>query len=207
MIEIWSPIKGYEGYYEVSSYGVVRSVQRKSLDRWGKYCLRKGRILKPCNRRYSMVVLSKNGKARNCLVHRLVAEAFIPNPHNWSVVNHKDENKLNNRMDNLEWCSQKYNINYGKGVRKRAATQSISKKGKHYSARTEFKPGNVLPCNLRPVFCVETGKLYQSIKEACSDCCISRSTIYKSCKYGMTIKNLTFKFTPDVFAGEQTTGF
>ena len=113
--EIWKPVVGYEGLYEVSSYGRVRS-----LDRYVKYSngpihLHKGRILNPGKEKvgYLVVPLSCNGKLHLKKIHILVAEAFIPNPDNLPQVNHKDENKTNNNVDNLEWCTAKYNMNYG----------------------------------------------------------------------------------------------
>ena len=111
MIEEWRPVVGYEGLYEVSSYGRVRS-----LDRYDeRNCFREGRILKLYTSRvgYLRVQLSLNSKKKMYLVHRLVAEAFIPNPDNLPEVNHLDEDKTNNRVENLEFCDRKYNINFG----------------------------------------------------------------------------------------------
>lgn len=109
--EIWRPVVGYEGLYEVSSYGRVRSLDR--YDSRNRF--RKGRILKLSDngRGYLIVGLHSNNKVKNFLVHRLVAEAFLPNPENLTEVNHKDEDKSNNCVDNLEWCNRNYNINYG----------------------------------------------------------------------------------------------
>ena len=104
MQEIWKDISGFEGFYEISSYGRVRSVKS-------------GKILSTSKcggcRGYLSVCLSKNGKRYGKLVHRLVAEAFIPAIEGLSEVNHKDEDKTNNRVDNLEFCDHKYNMNYG----------------------------------------------------------------------------------------------
>ena len=111
--EIWRPVVGYEGLYEVSSYGRVRS-----LDRYVKgksYRLHKGKVLSPGknSRGYLSIVLSYNGKHKIITVHRLVAQAFLPNPDNFLEINHKDEDKTNNNVTNLEWCDHKYNVNYG----------------------------------------------------------------------------------------------
>ena len=104
MQEIWKDISGFEGVYEISSYGRVRSVKS-------------GKILSTSKcggcRGYLSVCLSKNGKRYGKLVHRLVAEAFIPAVEGLSEVNHKDEDKTNNRVENLEFCDHKYNMNYG----------------------------------------------------------------------------------------------
>ena len=109
--EIWKPVVGYEGLYEVSSYGRVRSLDR--YDSRNRFL--KGRILRlnDDGKGYLRVQLSSNGKAKMYSVHRLVAIAFLPNPDNLPEVNHRDEDKINNSVENLEWCDGKYNVNYG----------------------------------------------------------------------------------------------
>ena len=116
------PVVGYEGLYEVSNLGRVRSLDR--IDRFGR--LYKGRILKNTLSCYGyyVVVLCNSGKQTNKRVNRLVAEAFIPNPDNLPVVNHKNEIKIDNRAENLEWCSIEYNSNYGTGRRRMAEKQT-----------------------------------------------------------------------------------
>lgn len=114
-IEIWRDIKDYEGYYQVSNLGNVKSINRKIVLKNNKTMLIKERILKQSigNNNYLIVSLFKNGNGHSFTVHRLVAEAFIPNPDNLPEVNHKNENKTDNCVDNLEWCTSKYNCNYG----------------------------------------------------------------------------------------------
>lgn len=109
--EIWRPVEGYEGLYEVSSYGRVRSLDR--YDKMNRFW--KGRILNLSDNGigYLRVQLYSNNKAKWFFVHRLVAIAFIPNPDNLPEVNHIDEDKTNNRIDNLEFCDHKYNLNFG----------------------------------------------------------------------------------------------
>ena len=107
MEEIWRDIKGYEGKYMVSNLGRVKSLNYNNT---GKEGIMKGG---DDGHGYLQVGLSKDGKVEQCLVHRLVAQAFLENPNNLPEVNHKDENKYNNCMDNLEYCSRSYNINYG----------------------------------------------------------------------------------------------
>ena len=96
-METWKAISGYEGIYEVSDLGRVRSLVHRN--RW------KPGILKPLKhpRGYIQVGLRKDGHTKQTLVHRLVAEAFIPNPQGLDTVNHKDEDKTNNSASNLEW--------------------------------------------------------------------------------------------------------
>lgn len=108
--EEWRDVVGYEGKYQVSSYGRVKSL----IDEYGHY---REKIMKQCFNKfgYLRVGIRKDGKQKNCPVHRLVAIAFIPNPNpnNFKCVNHKDECKTNNCVDNLEWCDHKYNNIYG----------------------------------------------------------------------------------------------
>lgn len=102
--EIWKDVVGFEGIYKVSSMGRVMACST-------------GRIKTPTVRKTGYVVVSLICRPKNLKkqykLHRLVAEHFIPNPDNLPSINHKDENKQNNRADNLEWCTAKYNSNYG----------------------------------------------------------------------------------------------
>lgn len=100
MREIWKDINGFEGLYQVSNLGRVRN-KRIYLSQ------------KTNNKGYKLVDLYKENKRKQLLVHRLVAIAFVPNPQNHNIVNHIDENPQNNHAYNLEWCTQKYNMNYG----------------------------------------------------------------------------------------------
>ena len=106
-IEEWRPIQGFEGLYEVSDWGRVKSLANNKA--------RKEKILKGTKtpNGYLLVGLHKDGKVVWKLVHRLVAEAFLENPNNLPQVNHKDENKENNNVENFEWCTHSYNNNYG----------------------------------------------------------------------------------------------
>lgn len=108
MKEIWKDVKGYEGLYQVSNLGRVKSL---GLDKWHK-----GRILKQSfdgKGNYLFVGLHKDGKTKQKNVHRLVAETFVPNPNNFPCANHINERKTDNRATNLEWCTVEYNSNYG----------------------------------------------------------------------------------------------
>ena len=124
MIEEWRPVVGYEGLYEVSNTGRVRSVDRYVKSKSESYWLRKGKMLSPAKDKngYLKVNLSCNGKNNIIRVHRLVAQVFIENPDNLPEINHKDEDKTNNSVDNLEWCDRKYNNNYGTKIERQKNT-------------------------------------------------------------------------------------
>ena len=127
MQEEWRDVVGYEGYYQVSNLGNVKrmtSVVRSCLKHLNGFKTVKEHNMKlNLTNKYLSVCLHKNGVLKYKRVHRLVAEAFIPNPQNLEQINHKDENKLNNCADNLEWCSCKYNQNYGTRKEKREHSQ------------------------------------------------------------------------------------
>ena len=111
MKEIWKDIPEYEGLYQISNFGQVKSFRGSA-----KFGKPKELILKPSliNSGYYVVTLYKGKKdKRKYQVHRLVAEAFVANPKKLPCVNHKDENKTNNNAENLEWCTYQYNNNYG----------------------------------------------------------------------------------------------
>ncbi len=128
--EIWKPIKGYEGLYEVSNLGRVKSL----VNNKGQY---REKILTPIiGKGYYRVRLFKNKQNKLYSVHRLVAEAFLDNPNNLPCINHKDENKLNNIVTNLEYCTYSYNSNYGTSIQRRIEKQS--KKVYQYTLDGEF---------------------------------------------------------------------
>lgn len=145
-MEIWKDIKDYEGLYQVSNLGRVKSLPRL-ITQWNRF---KNitypvpeKILSPrmINDYYS-VTLSKEGKTKSIRIHRLVAETFIPNPDNLPEVNHKDENKVNNSVSNLEWCDRQYNNTYN-----------------DHNAKINTK-------KRKSVICIETKIIYKSITEA-----------------------------------------
>ena len=131
MKEIYKNL-GFLGFpnYEVSNLGNVKSLNYRSTG--------KAQVLKPADsgKGYLFVNLYKNGKNKMFKVHRLVAMAFIPNPDNLPEINHKDENKQNNKVDNLEFCDGEYNINFGTGIERRA--KKVSKPVKQFDLRGNF---------------------------------------------------------------------
>lgn len=120
--ELWKEVKGYEGLYLISNLGKIVSLPREvqSRNKFKNIIVhRKSKSIKTCLRgrnglMYEAITLTKDGISKRYSVHRLVAEAFIPNPDNLPEVNHKDENPLNNCASNLEWCTRQYNIEYSK---------------------------------------------------------------------------------------------
>ena len=146
MIEEMKDIVGYEGEYAITRDGNVWSYKSN-------------KFLKPrLIGGYHQVNLYKDGKKKDLYIHRLVADAFIPNPDNLPQVNHKDEDKSNNCVENLEWCDAKYNANYG--------------------TRTE----RVINKISIPVYCVELDKVFKSGKEAAKELGISNQNITSCCK-------------------------
>ena len=170
-MEEWRNIEGYEGKYQVSNLGRVRSfIKTKS-----------GKILSltPDKNGYLACHLYKNGKRKCEKVHRLVAQEFIPNPNNLPQVNHKDEVKTNNNSDNLEWCTNEYNHNYGT-INKRI---SRSNKGKHTGEKSYLygKKGKEHPTS-KKIRCITTGEKFESISEASNKYKINVSSITGCCK-------------------------
>ena len=148
-MEVWKPVPDYEGLYEVSNLGRVRSL-------YNGY-----RILKQAigTRGYKNVCLCRKGTQKLANVHRLVALCFVPNPQNLPCVNHKDENKQNNEVSNLEWCSYYYNNVYGSRLTKSALKQSL------------------------PVRCIETDTIYSSAYSAQRETGIKQSGICQCCHH------------------------
>ena len=124
MDEIWKPIEGYEDLYQVSSYGRVKSNDRTEICKNGLVRFREGKILKPHQNYngYLWVSLCKNDKRKKNKIHRLVAQAFIPNINNKPQVNHIDGNKHNNNLKNLEWVTSKENMEHA--IKKRSLGSS-----------------------------------------------------------------------------------
>ena len=164
MIEEWKDIKGYEGIYKISNLGKIVRIkegQEHLMKIWN-------------NGRYMEVRLSKNGKATHFTLHRLLAIHFIPNPNNLPSVNHKDENKLNNSINNLEWCTYAYNTNYGSGICKRVQSRMLSGLGKHPIAVLDETSDDIV--------------VYPSIRDCVKALHMTSRTIYKYIGTGISYK-------------------
>ena len=153
-MEVWKDIPGYEGLYQVSSLGRVKSFPRPGTHSQQEQIMKQT----PDQKGYLRLWLCKGGKGKNVKIHRLVAEAFIPNENNLPQVNHKDENKGNNSVDNLEWCDNRYNAIYNDRMQKIARKLS------------------------RKVKCLETNVVYDSVAEAVRKTGLSHSNIVYCCQ-------------------------
>lgn len=129
-IEIWKDIKGYEGIYQVSNYGRVKSLHNKFGNK---------ELIMKLNKKYNgyyQVRLKNNGESKDVSIHRLVALHFIPNPENKPQVNHINEDKSDNRAENLEWCTSSYNNTYGTRIER--VKSKVSKPVLQYDLNGNF---------------------------------------------------------------------
>lgn len=171
MIEIWKDIVGYEGLYQVSNLGRIRnsSIVLKQYTQFG----------------YNYVGLWKDKKCKKFRVHRLVAQAFIPNPHNFPHINHKDENKTNNCVDNLEWCTPKYNNSYGTKTKRQLETYK-----KHNTSNAEKEVVMLsLDCDIVNV--------YKSLSDASRQTGLSLGNLSEVCNkmpHRLTLGGYKWKF-------------
>lgn len=207
MIEEWKPVLNYEGYYEVSSLGNIRSVDRIIQGR-NQVCtyniFRKATIMKSQEGPdgYMRIELCKSGTHKTFLVHRLVAQAFILNDLNLPEVNHKDRNKQNNCVDNLEWCSKLDNMRH---AMKTGFDPGSSNRGKQFSEEHKAKISKALTgrvmndtwrANLKSghthqqksVMCVEDNLMFDSYSAAGQYYHIDSTTVSESIKHNRTTK-------------------
>lgn len=159
MSKEWKEIKGYEGHYLISSSGDVISLNYRRTNK------AKMLVWKVNNKGYAWVELCKNGIKEQKLIHRIVAETFIDNPKGYKIINHKDENPLNNNVDNLEWCNNSYNALYSMNLH-----PDRTHKGKNMELVIIQldREGNIVKEweNARTIF-LETGMSDYSITEVC----------------------------------------
>ena len=146
---IWKNISGYENKYMVSDTGLIKRLAYSYTDSWGtgRHRERPEVVFKPkalSNSGYIMVDLNCKGKRKRVYLHRILAEAFISNPNNLPCVNHKDENKLNNSLDNLEWCDWTYNNRYGTSRNRMVKTRRLNGTYENVSQETRNKISNAL---------------------------------------------------------------
>lgn len=178
MEEVWKDVKGYEGYYQVSNLGNIKSLERiieNSGTRTGYYKI-KERILKPRENKsrngYYELSLRKDGKEKRFKVHRLVACAFIENPYNKPEVNHIDGNKSNNYASNLEWTTSKENKEHAWNI---GLNNSNHKK--------------------KPIKCNENNMCFESVVQASKELNCDRRCIFRVLKGEVkNIKNMTFSY-------------
>ena len=162
LVEIWKDIPDYEGLYQVSNLGRIKSLNYNHTK------TEKIRKLDQSGKGYSLILLCNSKGKKKYLVHRLVAEAFLDNPDNLPQVNHKDGNKLNNNVDNLEWCTNGYNEKHA---------YSLGLKSKNYADKNGMaRP--VLQFDLNNNFINE----FKTIKEAHQKTKTAVDTIIRSCK-------------------------
>lgn len=162
------PLKGFENLYTIEEDGTI-------------YNSKTGHIIKarPDKDGYLRVSLWNGDKQFTRFVHRLLAETFIPNPQNLPLINHKDENKTNNSLSNLEWCTHWYNITYSRD-KDLALKKGVDYMGeKRNSATTTKRPG---AGTSKPVKCIETGQIFSSGKEAAEIMGLDASHISKVCR-------------------------
>lgn len=177
--EEWKDIKDYEGLYQVSNLGRIKSLPRNRKFRHGYYKTTE-KLLKQTKLKsgYKQARLYKeNGEYKQFNVHRIVAEAFIPNPDNLTQINHKDENKSNNAIDNLEWCSQEYNLKYGTCMERSQMTRALNRKYKHVLQIDKYTGEIIKEWNSVKETEILGGFSYSGVLECCN------GKLKTSCKY------------------------
>ena len=189
MEEIWKDIEGYEGLYQVSNMGIVRSLPHFRKNGRNGY-LQIGKIIKPmCVRGYQTVSLSKNGKQKIFKIHRLVAEAFIPNPENKPCIDHINTDKTNNRVENLRWVTHKENSNNPLTLKK---IINANNKPRKYRCGDEHPKPNlgkigILSPSSTPILQFSLNgdfiKRWDSMADIEREMNISHSNLCKCCKY------------------------
>ena len=164
--EIWKPVEGYEGLYEVSNTGKVASLNYNGTGQ--------RKELKPtkAHHGYLNVRLYKEGRWKGVRLHRVVANAFIPNPHSLPEINHKDENPANNAVSNLEWCNHKYNCNYGTRIERQSKSMV---NGKLSKAIVSILPDGTVE---EYPSMAEASRQLKCSQGRISDCCLGKIETY-----------------------------
>ena len=168
-MEEWRPVEGFENLYKVSNNGQVKNSDGKVLSQTVR------------GRGYLGVNLHKDGKQFQKYTHRLVADAFLENPNNYPCINHKDENKVNNNIENLEWCDYKHNNSYGT----RMSRIAESLRGKNHSLETRKKMQNAHAGKHyggKKVVCEENGIIFDSAQIASLSLGLNRCAVAEVCR-------------------------
>lgn len=190
MKEVWKNIHGYEGQYQVSNLGRVKSLDRIDARGWK----RKGKIIKATANQdgYLVVGLTKNNFHKKFFVHRLVAKEFIPNPNNHPIINHKDEDKSNNNLENLEWCDYKYNSNYGNAKEKAVSNRNYDYSKTDYSAIAAKNRKPIIAKSIDEEKIIEFPSV-KSVREKGFNLTIV-SSILNNRRKGKVYKNMTWEY-------------
>lgn len=180
--EIWKDIIGYEGLYQVSSFGKIKRL--KKITKWfsrNHWCQRideeKNLFQEKNTTGYNTVKLHKNGKITKKNVHRIVAEAFLENKENKQTVNHKDGNKQNNNINNLEWATY--------GENNKHAFDVLGKKGAFCGKATP---------NSRKVMRMDTNKIFRSVREAAFSIGVNQSSLSEALSRGAKCKSIEWRY-------------
>lgn len=199
------PVPGYEGYYEVDQFGRVYSLERVvSVDDNGRKYRKpiSGKLLKQRmhTQGYKAVSLTKAGKTKSVYVHRIVAMAFLPNPNELPFINHIDEDKTNNFVENLEWCTVQYNNTYGGAIERRVAkirgrTMSDEQKRDISAIMKAYQNGEEGAG--KRVVCLETGEEFTSIRAAAEHYGMNPSTVGMCCLRRTNGRKYTFRYCAD----------
>ena len=188
---VFKDVIGYEDEYEISSDGIVKSKDRLCIDSLGRKRFRKGKVLHPdiAQNGYYRITLSKNGKRKQVYLHRLLAEHFIDNPNDLPQINHKDGNKLNNNINNLEWCTVQENTIH---AYKNGLIHHV--KGKDHPNYHKFgadskKAKSVIAINVTTNETMTYGSIIDTKKDG-----FCPSEVSRCCNHGGIHKGFVFKF-------------
>lgn len=219
--EIWKDIPEYEGYYQASNLGRIRSVDRISIMKDGRSRKRQGCIIKSelNNSGYKLVHLYIDGKRSAVLVHRMIALTFIENKDNKAYVNHVDCNKQNNELYNLEWCTgfenMKHAVDNGLFVAYKRTTEQrknisirmskthkgVKKSADHCRIMSEQRKGRPPKCmterkrkDFVKVICVNTGEIFPTIKDAADSIGVNKNKLWRHLRYGTIYPSITLTF-------------
>ena len=187
MEELWKDIEGYGGFYQVSNMGRVRSLDRDFVNAAGQCRHYPGKIITPCGYPYFHVRLSKKGKTKIRRIHRLVADAFVPNPDGLRCVDHIDCDKTNNRADNLRWCTDQENTRY-------AQENGLLNGNFHYDELSDEMKLAMKKPRMVPII-RDDGRRYDCVEDAARDMGVTHGAIsHVLCGLVKTCKGHAFQY-------------